>query len=93
MDRFDQAGYERLLRYMNRPLAELLGRHNRDSMAGAVGRLVWAQPRIVGLGIRALLAPYSRAGSHPDGGTLDVAIRLARAARYGPNRSGSAPSS
>lgn len=61
MDRFDQRAYVRMLGLLNDPLAGILARRNRDSMAGAVLPLLVAQPEILALAVRSLVRPY-RAG-------------------------------
>lgn len=55
LDRFDESHCEELVRFLNPSLREFLGRRNRDSMAGAAWRLLVAQPRLLSLGLRALL--------------------------------------
>ena len=62
MDRFSQESYEELLALMNPTLVQLLGRRNRDSMAGAMHRLILGQPKLLGLAARALFRPFQR---HP----------------------------
>ena len=54
MDRFDARAYEEMLGLLTPELANFLSRQNRDTMAGAVHRLILAQPRLLLLGLRAL---------------------------------------
>ena len=58
LDRFSNADYAHLLKAINGPLQELLGEHNRDSMARAFWQLVAAQPQLTLLGARAVLFPH-----------------------------------
>ncbi len=79
MDRFDQGAYEGLLGMLNEPVVDLLGSRNRDSMAGAAWRLLVAQPGIVGLGLRSLLAPH-RAHRAVEADSTRLLPRLGRVA-------------
>lgn len=76
MDRFSQRDYVRLIRLMNPRLRDVLSCRNRDSMAGAWWKLALAQPHILGLGLKSLLAPYrggvGGAAKRPDGTGLDL---------------------
>ena len=65
MDRFTDGRYDALVRVMTPALVRLLGRRNRDSMAGAMHRLFLAQPGLTRIALGALLAPYS--GDAPRG--------------------------
>jgi geranylgeranyl reductase len=56
LERLDNAGYDRMVRELNAPVLGLLGRRNRDSMAGAAWRLPLMQPGLIGLGLRAMLS-------------------------------------
>jgi hypothetical protein len=60
LDRFSNADYAKLLGAINRPLHELLGQHNRDSMARVFWQLVTAQPQLTWLGAKAVLFPYQQ---------------------------------
>lgn len=57
MNRFGRREYDALLRLLNGPLRRLIRQHNRDTMAPRTLSLVAAQPRLLGLGLRALLRP------------------------------------
>jgi flavin-dependent dehydrogenase len=56
LERLDNAGYDRMVGRLSEPVRALLGRRNRDSMAGAAWQLPLMQPGLLGLGLRALLA-------------------------------------
>lgn len=56
MDRFGAREYDAMLGLLNGPLRRLVGGHSRDEMAARALDLVRAQPRLVGLGLRALVA-------------------------------------
>lgn len=62
MSRFGAADYDRLLGVLNRPLERFLARENRDTVAPNLVRLLAAQPRLLTVGLRALL-PGSRPGA------------------------------
>lgn len=47
LERLDNAGYDRLVRYMNPSVRALLGQYNRDSMAGVFWRIPLLQPRFL----------------------------------------------
>ena len=57
MNRFGRREYDALLRLLNGPLRRLIRHQNRDSMAPQTLKLFAAQPRLLGLGLRALLRP------------------------------------
>lgn len=84
MDRFSQEDYVRLVRMMNPRLRRILSHRNRDSMAGAWWRLLLAQPRIVGLGLKSLALPYrdgaERAGGEAEEGSLNLELGVSEAA-------------
>ncbi len=54
MDRFGAREYDALLGLLNGPLRRVLERQSRDEMAARALDLVRAQPRLLGLGLRAL---------------------------------------
>ena len=56
MDRFGAREYDALLGLLNGPLRRLVGRQSRDEMAARALDLVRAQPRLLGLGLRAVVA-------------------------------------
>jgi geranylgeranyl reductase len=56
LERLDNAGYDRMVGHLSESVRALLGRRNRDSMAGAAWRLPLMQPGLLGLGLHALLA-------------------------------------
>lgn len=56
LDRFGGREYDALLGLLNGTLRRFLGRQSRDEMAGRALDLVRAQPRLLGLSVRALLA-------------------------------------
>lgn len=70
MDRFGECHYDRILDMLDGELHDLLGKHNRDSMAPQALRLLRARPGILKLGVEALLGPrqlWSRVGGSANG--------------------------
>lgn len=57
MNRFGRREYDALLRLLNSPLRRLIQEHSRDRMAPRTVALFAAQPRLIGLGLRALVRP------------------------------------
>ncbi len=55
LERLDNQGYGDLIEAINENVIEFLGQRNRDEMAGAFWKLVFLQPRFIGLGLRLLL--------------------------------------
>lgn len=55
MNRFGRGEYDAMLRLLNGPLRRLIRHQNRDSMAPQTLKLLAAQPRLLGLGLRALI--------------------------------------
>ncbi len=60
LERMDNHGYDTVVRSVNRAVEGFLGRYNRDEMAGAIWKLPLAQPRLVWLGLKALLPGLRR---------------------------------
>jgi flavin-dependent dehydrogenase len=63
LERLDNAGYDRLVRDLNQPVRALLGRRNRDAMAGAIWQVPLLQPGLLALGLRLLLRVGGRGAS------------------------------
>ena len=66
MARFGVADYDRLLGVLDRPLERFLARENRDTVAPNLLRLLAAQPRLLTIGLGALL-PGRPAAPRPAG--------------------------
>lgn len=62
LERLDNAGYQRLLQTLNLPAQQFLGRYNRDEMAAHFWQLLLLQPRLLEVGLRALLGRWGQAG-------------------------------
>lgn len=55
LERLDNRGYDSIVRSVNRTVQGFLGRHTRDEMAGAIWKLPFFQPRLLWIGLKALL--------------------------------------
>ncbi len=55
LERLDNPGYAFLIESINQNVVRFLGQRNRDEMAGAFWKLIFLQPRFIGLGLRLLL--------------------------------------
>ena len=59
LDRLDNQGYDRLVRYINPALLKFFGSRNRDEMSGAIWQLLLRQPRLLALGLPILFRQLS----------------------------------
>ena len=64
LERLDNRGYDTVVRSVNQGVEGFLGRYNRDEMAGTIWRLPLLQPRLLWIGLKALL-PGPRRGVLP----------------------------
>ncbi len=55
LERLDNRGYDTVVRSVNQGVEGFLGRYNRDEMAGTIWRLPLLQPRLLWIGLKALL--------------------------------------
>ncbi len=55
IERFDNPAYDQLLANLSPALHGFLARHNRDEMSGAIWKVPFLRPQLLGLGLSALL--------------------------------------
>lgn len=55
LERLDNRGYDSVVWSVNKAVGHFLGRYNRDEMARAIWRLPLLQPRLLWIGLKALL--------------------------------------
>lgn len=64
LERLDNRGYDAVVWNVNQAVERFLGRYNRDEMARVIWRLPLLQPRLVWLGLKALLSGPERVAAY-----------------------------
>ena len=63
LERLDNRGYDTVVKSINRPVRDFLAQYNRDEMAGVIWKLPLLQPRLIGIGLKALVPGLRRSAA------------------------------